>query len=149
VRDADRNALAVLAEHARSRARLHCIWILMHARDPEAGQEIDQVARACGRGAEPIPDAMATGAAIRAAGGERARFGRRLTTSEHGLHAVTRDAGEELAASVVAHAGRSGRLLPHGETTLIELADVAARLLAKAAPGEAGEAGRPGARPGL
>jgi putative nucleotidyltransferase with HDIG domain len=144
---AERNAVALLAADARRRARLQGIWVFWHP----AGADADQtrgVARARAPGTERgMSDAAARNLAVRALEGSRGRFARRVATFEEGLHVALAEPEGEPAVSVVASAPDRARLGPDAETALVQLAEIAARVLvalpvagapAQAAPRPAG-----------
>ena len=66
---AEREALSVLTEHARQRARLDCVWLFTHKPDPESDSDLDLVARASGEASEALAEAAARAAVTRTARG--------------------------------------------------------------------------------
>jgi putative nucleotidyltransferase with HDIG domain len=118
----------VIAEHVRERAKLSQLWIFARAQGAEAQAEIDEVAHASA-GEAGIPPASARVIALEAVGGRR-RFEPRTVTFEAGVHVV---AGETSAGRLllVIAAGPSGdSLRAEAERALVELTDIAARVLA-------------------
>src|SRR5829696_8986007 len=120
---AEREALVVLAEHTRTRARLDCVWLFTHPPEPESESDLELIAYSCGESSEPLAEAAA-----RTTRGERRRFKRGRGAETAG----TRVATVRGAASAVSAAGQPG---PGGwvvgaEPALAELAAVSLRLAA-------------------
>jgi putative nucleotidyltransferase with HDIG domain len=140
---AERSALGVIAEHVRERVGLKQIWIFARAPGGEAGSAIEDVARASAGGDE-IPDGAARVVAVGAVrGSSQRRFVRRSVTSEGGVHVVTAEATGGRLVAVVAAADEAGRLREETEAALVELADIATRVLADAPAQYPREAGLP------
>jgi len=143
---AEREALVVLIEHTRTRARLDCVWLFTHTPEPESESDLVLLASSCGESSEPLAEAAARAAVARMARGERRRFKRGRGAEATG----TRIATASGATSAVSAAGQPG---PGGwvvgaEPALAELAAVTLRLAAgpaEAAAGAAATASAPGA----
>jgi putative nucleotidyltransferase with HDIG domain len=123
---AEREALAVLAEHTRDRARLDCVWLFTHTPEPDSESDLDLVAHASGETSEALAEAAARAAVVRTARGERRRFNR----GRGGEAAGTRVATATAATSAVSAAGQpgSGGWTGGAEAAMAELAAVALRL---------------------
>ena len=135
---AEREALVVLAEHTRTRARLDCVWLFTHTPEPESESDFVLVASSCGESSEPLAEAAARAAVARMARGERRRFKRGRGAEAAG----TRIATASGATSAVSAAGQPG---PGGwvvgaEAALAELAAVTLRLAAGPVEAAAGAA---------
>ncbi len=147
---AEREALAVLAEHARERARLDCVWLFNHPPEPQSDEAVELLAGACSRGSQPLAEAAARAAIARSLRGDRRRFDRGRGAEAAG----TRVATAARATSAVSAAGQPGEAAgsPEAEQALRELAGVALRLLGgpeagNAAGGAAGTGAARGAAP--
>ena len=123
---AEREALAVLAEHARERARLDCVWLFTHTPDPASESDLELVAHARGETSAALAEAAARAAVARAARGERRRFNRGRGAETAGTRVATATG----ATSAVSAAGQPGgtEWTPGAEAVLAELAAVALRL---------------------
>jgi len=137
---AEREALAVLAEHTRVRARLDCVWLFIHPSETESETELELLARSRGERSEPLAEMAARAAVIRGARGDRRRFNRGRGAEAAGTRVATATG----AMSAVSAAGRSrgGESGAQAEAALAELASVALRL-ASAGP-EVGAVREPG-----
>jgi putative nucleotidyltransferase with HDIG domain len=149
LRRAEREALAVLAEHTRRRARLDCVWLYAHPTESETDSDLQLVVRACAADPEPLADAAAMTAVAQAVRGDRRRFNRgggqeaagtRVATAANALSAVSAVGGPAEAASG-----------PGVQQALAELAALALRLAATnpveaapPAPGVPAAAAEPG-----
>jgi putative nucleotidyltransferase with HDIG domain len=125
---AEREALVVLAEHTRTRARLDCVWLFTHTPDLESDSDLELVAYSCGESSEPLAEAAARAAVVRTTRGQRRRFKRGRGAEAAGTRVTTASG----AASAVSAAGQPG---PGGwvvgaEPALAELAAVSLRLAA-------------------
>lgn len=123
---AEREALAVLAEHTRDRARLDCVWLFTHTPEPESESDLDLVARASGETSEALAEAAARAAVVRTARGERRRFNRGRGAEAAGTRVVTAT-GATSAVSVAGQPGGGG-WGDGAEAAMAELAAVALRL---------------------
>jgi hypothetical protein len=56
---AEREALVVLIEHTRTRARLDCVWLFTHTPEPESESDLVLLASSCGESSEPLAEAAA------------------------------------------------------------------------------------------
>src|SRR5215204_5363685 len=117
---AEREALAVLAEHARERARLDCVWLFTHTPDPASESDLELVAHARGETSAALAEAAARAAVARAARGERRRFNRGRGAETAGTRVATATG----ATSAVSAAGQPGgtEWTPGAEAVLGELA---------------------------
>src|SRR5215207_2747997 len=124
---AEREALAVLAEHARERARLDCVWLFTHPAEPETDAAVELLAGACSRGTQPLAETAARAAIARALRGDRRRFDRGRGPEAAG----TRVATATRAMSAVSAAGQPSDAAdaPEAERALTELAGVALNFL--------------------
>ena len=125
---AEREALVVLAEHTRTRARLDCVWLFTHTPEPESESELGLIASSRGERSEPLAEAAARSAVARNARGDRRRFNRGRGAEAAGTRVATATG----ATSAVSAAGQPG---PGGwvvgaEAALAELAAVTLRLAA-------------------
>ena len=121
----------MIAEHVRERARLRQVWIF--AQVPSAGGqlELDDVAQASS-GAHDIPPATARVIALEAVrGGGKGRFARRTVTFEEGMHVVTAETNAGRPLAVIAAGPGGGKLRAEAGRAIVELADIAARVLAE------------------
>ena len=129
---ADRDALALLAEHARARARLDCVWLFAHPQEVESENTVALVAKACAERPEALAEAAARAATARAARGERRRFGRGSVTPAPGGTFVQTAERDAIAISAAAQPAAAAAT-PEGEQALRDLTQVALRLVAGAA----------------
>ena len=144
---AEREALAVLAEHARERARLDCVWLFAHPAETNSDAAVELLSGASSRGSQPLAEAVARAAIVASVRGERRRFdrGRSPETAGTGVATATR------AASAVSAVGQPAEAAgtPEAEQTLAELSALALRLVTTAAPDAEPPAPEPGADPPL
>lgn len=131
LRRAEREALAVLAEHTRGRARLGCVWLFTHPTQPESDSAFELVVRACAGDPEPTADAAALAAAAQAARGERRRFTRGSGQETAGARVAT--AASALSAVSAVGGPGAGSGAARAEAALADLAAVALRLTGVAA----------------
>ena len=125
---ADREALAVLTENARERARLDCVWLFAHSPEVESESAVELVACACAGNAEALAEAAARAALARATRGDRRRFGRGAGTPPQGT--VVETAAEGGIAVSAAGQPASAAATAAGEQALGDLTHVALRLIA-------------------
>jgi putative nucleotidyltransferase with HDIG domain len=130
--EAERSALTVIAEHVRDRVGLQQVWIFVQVPAAGAHAAIEDVARASSGGAE-IPDGAARVIALGAVRGEQRRFGRRTVAFEGGVHVVTAETPGGRVVTVVAAGPGGGRMRGEAESALVELAEIAARVLGEPA----------------
>jgi putative nucleotidyltransferase with HDIG domain len=133
---AEREALVVLTEHTRTRARLDCVWLFTHSPEPESESDVVLLASSCGESSEPLAEAAARAAVARMARGG----GRRFKRGRGAEAAGTRIATASGATSAVSAAGQPG---PGGwvvgaEPALADLATVTLRLAVGPAEAAAG-----------
>lgn len=126
---AEREALDVLTQHARERARLDCVWLFTHPIQTESESTLELVVRACAAEPSATDDDAARAAVVRSIRGDRRRFSRGGGTEAAGTHVAT----AARAASAVSAAG-----LPAEDATAADvdraLADLAAVALQLANP---------------
>ena len=129
---AEREALGVLAEDARERARLDCVWLFAHPLEPDSDAAVELLAGACSRAAQPLGEAAARAAIARFIRGDRRRFDRGRGPEAAG----TRVATATRAMSAVSVAAQPGHAAGSAdvEQALNDLAGVVLRFVA--APGE-------------
>jgi putative nucleotidyltransferase with HDIG domain len=123
---AEREALAVLSEHTRERARLDCVWLFTHTPEPESESDLDLIAHACGEASEALAEAAARAAVARTARGERRRFDRGRGAEAAGTRVATAT-GAMSAVSVAGQPGGAG-WVESAEHAMAELAAIALRL---------------------
>jgi putative nucleotidyltransferase with HDIG domain len=138
----------VIAEHVRKRVGLRQLWIFARVQGAESHAAIEDVARVSAGGDE-IPDAAARVVALGAVRGtSQRRFVRRSVTSEGGVHVVTAEAVGGRLVAIVASGSDGPRLRQETEAALIELADIATRVLGDPTVPYPREAGQPAAARG-
>jgi putative nucleotidyltransferase with HDIG domain len=121
---ADRGVLQGMAEDARDQAALEYLAIFRHAAGSHSA--LEELARASTVDAEETARVRAAGhAAVR---GMR-RFARRAVTLKGGVYVVAAEATSGEVASVIASGGPEARLRADVNAALVELAQVAARVL--------------------
>jgi putative nucleotidyltransferase with HDIG domain len=123
---ADRGVLSVMAEHVRDHAGLKYVAIFRHAAGSHTA--LEELARASTLGFEEMSRVRSSGhAAVR---GMR-RFARRAVTLEGGAYVVAAETGRHQVVSVVASGAESSRLPAEVNAALVDLAQVAARVLSE------------------
>jgi putative nucleotidyltransferase with HDIG domain len=130
--DAERNALAVIAEHVRERAGVQQTWIYAEPVADAAHAAIDEVARA-GQTAG-VPEAAARAMALAALRAAPRPLRRPELTAEDGMSVVAAETGRGRAVLVVAAAAGRAPLAPAAGDAIVELAEIAARVLADPPP---------------
>ena len=141
--EAERDALAVLAEHARGRGRLDCVWLFAHQPELDSDAAVELLAGASSRGSQPLAEAAARAAIARSLRGDRRRFERGRGAEATGTHVAT----ATRAASAVSVAGQPAEAAstPDAQQAMTELAEVALRFVAPtgAPAGAADDTGAP------
>ena len=125
---ADRDALTLLTEHARERARLDCVWLFAHPPELPSDAAIELIAHACVSRAEALAEAAARAATARTVRGDRRRFGRGAAAAPAQGTLVETSTGAELAISAAGQPA-SAAATDDGEQALRELTSVALRLI--------------------
>ena len=126
---AERSALTVIAAHVRERVQLKQVWIYAEVPGEDARVEIEDVARVSTSGKQEIPDSAARVIALGAVRDQR-RLGRGAVSYEGGVHLVTAETNAGRLVAVVASGAGGERPRDEAEVALLELADIAARVLA-------------------
>ena len=139
---ADRDALAVLAEHARERARLDCVWLFAHPRELSSDAAVELVARACVSQAQPLAEAAARAATARTLRGDRRRFGRGAQSPGAQGTLVETVGGPDVAVSAAGQPA-SAAGTAEGVAALRDLSAVALRFLTGGRPAAPATAARP------
>ena len=129
---AEREALVVLAEHARGSARLDCVWLFTHPLELESESDLSLVARACAESSVPLAEAAARAVVMRTARIDRRRFERGRGVEAAGTRVATAT-GATSAVSAAGQAGGSGWTLK-AEQALTNLVEVAMRVAAEREP---------------
>jgi putative nucleotidyltransferase with HDIG domain len=120
------------------------VWVFAHTpgADPE---EMRGVARARATGTEHHgPNAEAQAVAVRALEASRGRFARRVATFGEGLHVALAEPHGRSAVSVVASTPGRPRLDREEEAALVDLAEIAARIIGPAVTAPPRETPSPG-----
>ena len=121
---ADRGVLSVMAEHVRDQSGLTYVAIFSHAAGSHTA--LEELARASTLGVDDMARVRAAGhAAVR---GMR-RFARRAVTLEDGVYVVAAETGQHRVVSVLAAGSEGARLPAELNAALVDLVQVAARVL--------------------
>src|SRR3954471_14728993 len=124
-----RDALTLIAEQTRERARLQHVWILARLPDGDPEGGLTWIAHAASEDATDVPAAAVSAVALGAMRGGPRRFVRRTARLGGGVNVVAVETRAERVVSVVTSAPEGARLGPEIEAALADLADVAAGMV--------------------